>query len=43
MTGLRNGLSAEKFEALYGDADDDRFRAILVDISTRIRAMSVYK
>ncbi len=43
LTGLRNGLSAEKFEELYGDSTDERFAAVLADIRTRLKAMKVYR
>ncbi len=41
--GLRDGLSAEKFEEVYGDTSDDRFRAVLADVRTRVREMKAYK
>jgi hypothetical protein len=43
LTGLRNGLSAEKFEELYGDSADERFAAVLDDVRTRLKAMKAYK
>ena len=43
LTGLRNGVSAEKFEELFGDSTDDRFGAVLTDIRTRTKAMKAYK
>jgi hypothetical protein len=43
LAGLRNGLSAEKFAELYGDADDARFAAVLADIRKRLQAMPEYK
>jgi hypothetical protein len=43
MRGLRNGLSAEKFEELYGSATDDRFLAVLDDIRKRLKAMNAYR
>ncbi len=43
LTGLRNGVSAEKFEELFGDSTDDRFVAVLTDIRTRLKAMKAYK
>ena len=43
LTGLRNGLSAEKFEELYGDSTDARFTAELTDIRARMRGMKAYK
>lgn len=43
MKGLRDGLSAEKFEELYGDTSDDRFRALLADIRRRLKEMKAYK
>ncbi len=43
MKGLRNGLSAEKFAELYGDATDDRFLAVLADVRKRLKAMNAYR
>jgi hypothetical protein len=42
-TGLRNGLGPEKFEELYGDANDDRFLALLADVRNRLKGMRAYK
>ena len=38
LTGLRNGLTADKFEEAYGDATDERFVAVLADIRKRVKA-----
>jgi len=35
--GLRDGLSSERFEEDYGDAEDSRFRAVLNDIRNRLK------
>ncbi len=43
LAGLRNGLSADKFEELYGDSTDERFVAVQADIRKRIKAMKAYK
>jgi hypothetical protein len=43
LTRLRNGLSAEKFEELYGAATDERFLAVLADIRKRLKVMPAYK
>jgi hypothetical protein len=43
LTGLRNGLSAEKFEELYGDSADERFLAVAADVRKRLKAMNAYK
>lgn len=43
MTGLRNGLSAEKFAELYGTSADDRFLAVLIDVRVRIKALRAYR
>ncbi|MBN9119997.1 MAG: hypothetical protein J0I06_12680 [Planctomycetes bacterium] len=43
LTGLRNGLSAEKFAEVYGGATDERFVAVLVEIRVRVRAMRAYR
>lgn len=43
MKGLRDGLSAEKFEELYGDTSDARFRALLADVRKRLKEMKAYK
>jgi hypothetical protein len=43
LTGLRNGLSAEKFAELYGKSTDERFVAVLTDVRTRLKAMRVYR
>lgn len=37
--GLRDGLSADKFEDDFGGPDDDRFRAVLDDIRRRVHAL----
>lgn len=41
--GLRDGLSAEKFAVLYGTTSDDRFRAVLADIRSRLRELKAYR
>ena len=43
LTGLRNGLSAEKFEELYGAATDERFLAVLASVRKRLKVMPAYK
>lgn len=43
LTGLCDGLSAEKFEERYGGATDDRFLAVLADIRKRLGAMKAYR
>lgn len=43
FVGLRDGLSAEKFEERYGGATDARFLAVLADIRKRLNAMKVYR
>lgn len=43
MAGLRDGLSADKFEDDFGGPDDDRFRAVLDDIRRRVRALPLYR
>jgi hypothetical protein len=43
LTGLRNGLTAEKFEELYGDSTDERFLAVLADVRTRLKGMKAYR
>ncbi len=43
MTGLRNGLSAEKFEELYGDSADERFLKLLADVRKRAKELKAYK
>jgi hypothetical protein len=43
LAGLRNGLSAEKFEELYGAATDVRFREVLADVRKRLKVMPAYK
>jgi hypothetical protein len=43
MRNLRNGLSAEKFEELYGDSNDDRFLAVLGEIRKRLKVMNAYR
>ncbi|HEY1191368.1 MAG TPA: hypothetical protein VGE74_27285, partial [Gemmata sp.] len=37
MNGLRDGLSAEKFEELYGGTADERFLSLLADVRKRLR------
>jgi hypothetical protein len=39
LAGLRDGLSPERFEEDYGDASDDRFRAVLADIRERVKKL----
>jgi hypothetical protein len=43
LTGLRNGLTIEKFREVYGGSTDPRFEAVLADVRKRLRAMPVYK
>lgn len=43
LTGLRNGLSAQKFEELYGDSEDARFRAVVDDVRKRAREHKGFK
>lgn len=43
MKGLRDGLSVEKFEELYGDPADERFLVVLADIRKRLKEMKAYK
>ncbi|MBP3954298.1 hypothetical protein J8F10_03180 [Gemmata sp. G18] len=43
MKGLRDCLSREKFEELYGDSSDARFLAVLTDIRKRLKEMKAYK
>jgi hypothetical protein len=43
LKGLRDGLSAAKFEELYGDTADPRFVAVLADVRKRLREMKAYK
>ncbi|MFM8273530.1 MAG: hypothetical protein ACKODX_14550, partial [Gemmata sp.] len=43
LKGLRDCLSADKFEELYGGSADKRFQAVLDDIRTRLAAMKAYK
>jgi hypothetical protein len=43
MTGLRDGLSADKFEDTFGGPSDERFRAVLADIRKRVKALPVNK
>ncbi len=43
LAGLRNGVSAEKFEEWYGGTTDDRFLAVLGDIRKRVYALKAYK
>lgn len=43
LKGLRDGLSAAKFEELYGDTADPRFVAVLADVRKRLQEMKAYK
>jgi hypothetical protein len=43
LSGLRNGLSAEKFAEVYGDTADARFLAVLADIRKRLKEMRAYR
>jgi hypothetical protein len=43
LARLRNGLSVEKFEEVYGDPADERFAAVLADIRNRLSTMKAYK
>jgi hypothetical protein len=43
LAGLRNGLTAEKFEELYGDTFDPRFAAVLDDVRGRLKTMKAYR
>lgn len=43
LAGLRNGLTAEKFEEVYGDTSDPRFEAVLTDVRARLKAMKTYR
>lgn len=43
LAGLRNGLTAEKFEELYGDTTDPRFGAVLADVRARLKAMKAHR
>ncbi|QJW99715.1 hypothetical protein [Frigoriglobus tundricola] len=43
LSGLKNGLSAEKFEEQFGGATGDRFVAQVADIRKRLKAMRAYK
>ena len=43
MSGLRDGLGADKFEDTFGGPSDERFRAVLADIRKRVKALPVNK
>ena len=43
LTGLRDGVCAEKFEERYGGATDDRFLAVLETVRDRLKKMKAYK
>ncbi len=42
-TGLRDGLSADKFEDDYGGPTDERFRSVVAEIRKRIKAVPLYR
>jgi hypothetical protein len=43
LTGLRDGLSADKFEDDYGGLTDERFRGVVAEIRKRIKAVPLYR
>lgn len=43
ITGLREGLTAEKVQEEFGYADDPRFRAAVEDVRKRVKELEAYK